>query len=105
LLEYLGINSIEDLPQLKAIDEIIKSGPPEGVTQSDIDFYEEINQIREKMVSGGNAAASLISEVNPENPEAVIHELPVNNNEPDDNRNMSGSGDNNETENNEENTE
>lgn len=77
LLEYLGINSIEDLPQLKAIDEIIKSGPPEGVSQSDIDFYEEINQIREKMVTGGNAAASLISEVNNENTEAVIHELPV----------------------------
>ena len=77
LLEYLGINSIEDLPQLKAIDEIIKSGPPEGVSQSDIDFYEEINQIREKMVTGGNAAASLITEVNNENSEAVIHELPV----------------------------
>jgi segregation and condensation protein B len=43
LLEYFGINSITDLPPLKAIEEIIKAGPPEGVTQSDIDFYEEIN--------------------------------------------------------------
>jgi segregation and condensation protein B len=56
LLEYLGINSIEDLPHLKAIEEIIKSGPPEGVTQSDIDFYEEINQIRDKMMTDGNVA-------------------------------------------------
>ncbi|MBE2227891.1 MAG: SMC-Scp complex subunit ScpB [Ignavibacteria bacterium] len=77
LLEYLGINEISDLPQLKAIDEIIKSGPPEGVTQSDIDFYEEINQIRDKIASGGNAAAHLISEVSSpdENGNAVIHEL------------------------------
>lgn len=53
LLEYLGLNSIEDLPHLKAIEEIIKAGPPEGVTQSDIDFYEEINMIREKIASDG----------------------------------------------------
>ncbi|MBN8586658.1 MAG: SMC-Scp complex subunit ScpB [Ignavibacteria bacterium] len=76
LLEYLGINDITDLPQLKAIDEIIKSGPPEGVTQSDIDFYEEINQIREKITSGGNAAGQLISEVNTdENENVIIHEM------------------------------
>ncbi len=54
LLEYLGLNSIEDLPHLKAIEDIIKSGPPDGVSQSDIDFYEEINSIREKM-SGANS--------------------------------------------------
>ncbi|MCI0448830.1 MAG: SMC-Scp complex subunit ScpB [Chlorobi bacterium] len=45
-LEYLGVNSVEDLPSLKAIEEIIKSGPPEGVTQSDIDFFEEINLMK-----------------------------------------------------------
>jgi segregation and condensation protein B len=49
MIELLGINSIEDLPTLKAIDEIIKSGPPEGVTQSDIDFFEEINMLRAKI--------------------------------------------------------
>jgi segregation and condensation protein B len=45
-LEYLGINSVADLPPLKAIEEVIKSGPPEGVTQSDIDFFEEINRMK-----------------------------------------------------------
>lgn len=55
LLEYLGLNSIDDLPHLKAIDEIIKSGPPDGVTQSDIDFYEEINHMREKISEGANS--------------------------------------------------
>ncbi|MCC6865776.1 MAG: SMC-Scp complex subunit ScpB [Ignavibacteria bacterium] len=77
LLEYLGINSVEDLPQLKAIDEIIKSGPPEGVSQSDIDFYEEINHIRETMITEGNAASSLISEVSTNEANTVIHNLPV----------------------------
>lgn len=48
LLEYLGINKIEDLPPLKAIEEVIKFGPPDGVTQSDIDFFEEINQMKQK---------------------------------------------------------
>lgn len=71
LLEYLGLNSISDLPHLKAIDEIIKSGPPDGVTQSDIDFYEEINHMREKLATGEiTPAEALITEV-PEN----IHEL------------------------------
>jgi segregation and condensation protein B len=51
-LEYLGIASIEDLPPLKAIEEIIKSGPPDGVSQSDIDFFEEINLIKAKKESG-----------------------------------------------------
>lgn len=73
LLEYLGVNSIADLPHLKAIEEIIKSGPPEGVTQSDIDFYEEINVMREKIASGeiNINAASEAETLNAAN----IHEL------------------------------
>jgi segregation and condensation protein B len=59
-LEYIGIASINDLPPLKAIEEVIKSGPPEGVTQSDIDFFEEINLIRAKKENG------VIQEVNSE---------------------------------------
>lgn len=72
-LEYVGLNSMEDLPPLKAIEDIIKAGPPEGVTQSDIDFFEEINLIRAKIagddestdapgpqpVSGENGGADL----------------------------------------------
>ena len=62
LLEYLGLNAIEDLPHLKAIDEIIKSGPPDGVSQSDIDFYEEINNIRERITEGANSFSENPSE-------------------------------------------
>jgi segregation and condensation protein B len=55
-LEYMGVNQISDLPTLKAIEDIIKSGPPEGVSQSDIDFYEEINLMKAK-IADKNAAA------------------------------------------------
>lgn len=51
-MEYLGINALDDLPTLKAIDEIIKHSPPEGVSQSDIDFFEEINQMKAKIALG-----------------------------------------------------
>jgi segregation and condensation protein B len=51
-LEYLGINSTDDLPSLKAIEEIIKHSPPEGVSQSDMDFFEEINLMKAKIASG-----------------------------------------------------
>jgi len=53
-LEYMGIASVNDLPPLKAIEEIIKSSPPDGVSQSDIDFFEEINLIKAKKESGEN---------------------------------------------------
>jgi segregation and condensation protein B len=51
-LEYMGVASVNDLPPLKAIEEIIKSGPPDGVSQSDIDFFEEINLIKARKESG-----------------------------------------------------
>jgi hypothetical protein len=58
-LEYLGLNSVEDLPSLKAIEDIIKSGPPEGVSQSDIDFFEEINLMKAQAGEGlGDASVS-----------------------------------------------
>jgi len=68
-LEYLGLNSAEDLPSLKAIEDIIKSGPPEGVTQSDIDFFEEINLMKAQ-------AGDVIDETSSESKNiSNIHEL------------------------------
>jgi segregation and condensation protein B len=52
MLEYLGLRSLNDLPPLKEIEDVIKLGPPEGVTQSDIDFFEEINLMRSKLKEG-----------------------------------------------------
>lgn len=53
-LEYIGLNSLEQLPPLKDISDIIKTGPPDGITQSDIDFYEEINLIKNKLDADKN---------------------------------------------------
>jgi len=75
LLEYLGLNSLEDLPHLKAIEEIIKSSPPEGVSQSDIDFYEEINMIREKITAGANSGSGSEPDNNEDSGISRIHEL------------------------------
>lgn len=68
LLEYLGLESIEQLPPLKEIAEIIKSGPPEGITQSDIDFYEEINLIKAKTAEETNGA-QIVANPGTANPE------------------------------------
>ena len=62
-LEYLGINALDDLPTLKAIDEIIKHSPPEGVTQSDMDFFEEINQMKARAASGEITTEELRSKI------------------------------------------
>jgi segregation and condensation protein B len=56
-LEYIGLNSVEQLPPLKDISDIIKTGPPDGITQSDIDFYEEINLIKSKLETNKNPDA------------------------------------------------
>lgn len=68
MLEYLGLNAVEDLPSLKAIEDIIKHGPPDGVSQSDIDFYEEINIMKAK-IAGGEVKAEEITE----NEEIMLH--------------------------------
>ena len=47
-----SLENKDELLALKAIDEIIKHSPPEGVSQSDMDFYEEINQMKAKISSG-----------------------------------------------------
>lgn len=71
LLEYLGLNAIDNLPPLKAIEEIIKAGPPEGVSQSDIDFFEEINLIKSQQAERESADGDYISKEDFSN----IHEL------------------------------
>lgn len=78
LLEYFGINSIEDLPPLKALEEIIKAGPPEGVSQSDIDFFEEINLIKSRQEEGKLPAGESVMAEDYSN----IHELKQDDKQP-----------------------
>ncbi len=42
-LRVLGLNSIEDLPKLREINEILKTEKIEGITEADIDLFNSIN--------------------------------------------------------------
>jgi len=42
-LKALGLNSLEDLPKLREINEILKNEKIEGITEADIDLFNSIN--------------------------------------------------------------
>jgi len=42
-LKVLGMNSLEDLPRLKEINEILKTEKIEGITEADIDLFNSMN--------------------------------------------------------------
>jgi len=42
-LKILGLNSLEDLPKLKEINEILKNQEIEGITEADIELFNSVN--------------------------------------------------------------
>lgn len=42
-LKVLGLNSLEDLPKLKEINEILKNQEIEGITEADIELFNSVN--------------------------------------------------------------
>ncbi len=42
-LKVIGLNSLEDLPKLKEINDILKNEKIEGITEADIDLFNSIN--------------------------------------------------------------
>lgn len=44
-LKILGVNSLEDLPKLREINEILKNEKIEGITEADIDLFNSVNNI------------------------------------------------------------
>lgn len=42
-LKVLGLNSTEDLPKLREINEILKNEKIEGITEADIDLFNSVN--------------------------------------------------------------
>jgi segregation and condensation protein B len=44
-LKILGINSLEDLPKLREINEILKNEKIEGITEADIDLFNSVNNM------------------------------------------------------------
>ena len=44
-LKVLGLNSLEDLPKLKEINEILKNEDIEGITEADIELFNSVNNM------------------------------------------------------------
>ncbi|MBV6480177.1 MAG: Segregation and condensation protein B [Ignavibacteria bacterium] len=42
-LKVLGLNSLEDLPKLKEINDILKNEEIEGITEADIELFNSVN--------------------------------------------------------------
>lgn len=42
-LKVLGLNTLEDLPKLKEINEILKNEEIEGITEADIELFNSVN--------------------------------------------------------------
>jgi len=47
-LKILGLNSLEDLPKLKEINEILKNEKIEGIKEEDIELFNSLNNIHNK---------------------------------------------------------
>lgn len=43
-LRVLGLNSMDELPKLKEINEILKTEKVEGITEADIDLFNSVNE-------------------------------------------------------------
>jgi segregation and condensation protein B len=58
-LRVIGLNSLEDLPKLREINDILKTERIEGITEADIDLFNSMNE--------SEAGAELIIPESPEN--------------------------------------
>ena len=50
-LRVLGINSLDDMPRLKEINEILKNEKVEGISEADIDLFNSVNQMESKEIN------------------------------------------------------
>lgn len=51
-LKALGLNTLEDLPKLREINEILKNEKIDGITEADIDLFNSVNT-ESNLFSGG----------------------------------------------------
>lgn len=60
-LKVLGLNSLEDLPKLKEINEILKNQEIEGITEADIELFNSVNYPESNKVPEEGHQLELIS--------------------------------------------
>ena len=63
-LKVLGLNSLEDLPKLKEINEILKNQEIEGITEADIELFNSVNYPESGKVQDSGHQLELISSEN-----------------------------------------
>lgn len=69
-LKLLGLNSLDDLPKLKEINEILKNQEIEGITEADIELFNSVNSPESGSVNeSGHQLELLTSENSADNPE------------------------------------
>lgn len=68
-LKTIGLGSIDDLPKLREINEILKNEQIEGITEADIDLFNSLNapsepddEDQEKMEFEGETPSEVVSE-------------------------------------------
>ncbi len=91
-LKVLGLNSLEDLPKLKEINEILKNQEIEGITEADIELFNSVNhpeiykehEISQQLELISNGEANEIEENIPDESERTqkpdLHDLSEKNN-------------------------
>ncbi len=52
-LRVLGLNSLEDLPKLREINDILKNEKIEGITEADIDLFNSMSSMAQAEVEAG----------------------------------------------------
>ncbi|MFA5405346.1 MAG: SMC-Scp complex subunit ScpB [Ignavibacteria bacterium] len=83
-LKVLGLNSLEDLPKLREINEILKNEKIEGITEADIDLFNSINT-ESNLFSAGTPnpdGASLNETEKPEANNGISENVSALNDEP-----------------------
>ena len=60
-LKVLGLNSLEDLPKLKEINEILKNEEIEGITEADIELFNSVSSAGQEQPSDDSTQLTLIT--------------------------------------------
>jgi len=63
-LKVLGLNSLEDLPKLKEINEILKNEEIEGITEADIELFNSVNSSENNSVAETSHQLELLTNEN-----------------------------------------
>ena len=76
-LKVLGLNSLEDLPKLKEINEILKNEEIEGITEADIELFNSVSSAGQEQPTDDSTQLTLITNEEDANPDIVSNDTAV----------------------------